>query len=308
MPSNKTEKSVSGFVSILGRPNAGKSTLLNSLVGSKVAIVSSKPQTTQQAIQAVVTLGHAQVVFLDTPGIHQGDLLIHKRMMMAVHAALDQRDLLLWIADATQNIDEEEKRALQLLKDRDAPAFLLLNKVDRLRNKQQLLPLMEGFTQEIPFRECLPVSALTGEGLDELLGLIVAAMPEGPRYFPEDYLTDQPERHLAAELIREKILDATHQEVPHSVAVLIENWEEVGGLTRIHAQIVVEREGHKKIIIGSRGAMLKQIGTLARQEMESILGRKLFLQLFVKTRSKWRQSAEFLNELDWRYMAGGSQS
>jgi len=296
---------VSGFVSILGRPNAGKSTLLNVLLGTKLAIVSSKPQTTRQAVQGVLNHDGAQVIFLDTPGVHEGTLLIHKRMMDAVREGLQERDLLLWMADATQQFSEAEAQSLALLRDRQTPVVLLLNKIDRIKDKQRLLPLIEAYSSAFPFQECIPLSALTGEGLTELRRLIVEKLPEGPQYFPPDFLTDQPERYLAAELIRERILEATRQEVPHSVAVLVEHWEEKGALTRVNAIIFVERASHKGIIIGSRGAMLKKIGAEARLEMEALLGRKIFLELFVKVRPRWRESPEFLNEIDWRYMAGG---
>ncbi|MBK5293829.1 MAG: GTPase Era [Acidobacteriia bacterium] len=306
-PVRKAKKFVSGFVSILGRPNAGKSTLINALVGSKVAIVSPKPQTTRQTVQAVVSTSKSQVVFLDTPGVHEGNLLVHRRMMDQVRQGLQERDLLLWMADATLPLDSREKAALALVANSKTPVFLVLNKIDRIRNKQQLLPLIEEFAKVATFQESIPISALKGEGLDQLMRHIVNLMPAGPQYFPPDFLTDQPERYLAGELIREKILYATRQEVPHSVAVLVEQWEEKTRLTRIAAAIYVDRDTHKRIIIGSGGDMLKKIGTLARQEMESLFGRKIFLELFVKVQPKWRDSPDFLNELDWRYMAGGQE-
>ena len=302
---SQAKKFVSGFVSILGRPNAGKSTLMNALLGTKLAIVSSKPQTTRQAVQGVLNLDGAQVVFMDTPGVHEGGLLIHKRMMDAVREGLKERDLLLWMTDATQEFSQAEAESLELLRDGQTPVFLLLNKIDRIKDKQQLLPLIEACTKAFPFEECIPVSALTGEGLTELRSLIVGKLPEGPQYFPPDFLTDQPERYLAAELIRERILEATRQEVPHSVAVLVEQWEQKDAVTRISALIFVERDTHKGIIIGARGAMLKKIGTEARLEMEALFGRKIFLEMFVKVRPRWRENPEFLNEIDWRYMAGG---
>ena len=304
----KAKKFVSGFVSILGSPNAGKSTLINALVGSKVAIVSPKPQTTRQTVQAVVTQKSSQVVFLDTPGVHEGTLLVHRRMMDQVRTGLQERDLLLWIADATRPLDAKEKAALQLVANSKTSVFLVLNKVDRIKNKQQLLPLIEEFGKHARFQHSVPISALKGDGLEELMRHIVRQMPEGPQYFPSDFLTDQPERFLAGELIREKIFHATHQELPHSVAVLVEQWEDKSRLTRIAAAIFVDRDSHKRIIIGSGGDMLKRIGTLARQEMEALFGRKIFLELFVKVQPKWRENQTFLDELDWRYMAGGQQS
>jgi GTP-binding protein Era len=294
----------SGFVSILGRPNAGKSTLLNALVGAKLAIVTDKPQTTRTMIQGVVTLPEAQIVFIDTPGIHKADSLLNRRMMDAVRAALEERDLLIYAVDATRRFTEEDRRAVDLIRKSETPAFLVLNKIDLFRDKGQLLSLIEQYRSTYEFEEYIPVSAKTGEGLDKLRGLVIAKLPEGPAYFPPDYITDQPERFLAGELIREKLLQATRQEVPQSVAVVTDAWEETPRITRIYATIYVEREGQKAIVIGARGAMLKKIGTLAREEMERFFSRKIFLDLHVKVRPAWRESAGFLGALDWRTMTG----
>ena len=293
-------------MSIIGRPNAGKSTLLNALVGTKLAIVADKPQTTRTTVQGIWNTPEAQVVFLDTPGIHKADSLINKRMMQEVRNALDERDLLLYLADATRRMDAEDDHALDLLRKAETPAFLVLNKIDRVSNKNNLLPLLEAWKEKFDFREYLPVSALRGEGLDELKAAIIGALPKGPAYFPPDQITDQPERVLASELIREKILRETRQEVPHSVAVFIDVWEEKRTLTHIMATIFVERDGQKAIVIGSKGATLKNIGTLAREDIEAMLGRKVFLELFVKVRENWRESPRFLNELDWRLSMAGS--
>lgn len=293
---------VSGFVSILGRPSTGKSTLLNALVGTKLAIVSDKPQTTRALIQGALTLPGAQVVFLDTPGIHRPDSLFNRRMMESVQTALAERDLLLYVADASAPFRASDEAAAGILPKEGVPVFLVLNKIDRVRDKANLLPLIERYKAVYDFAEYLPVSALTGEGLGELRSAIVARLPEGPAYFPPDYVTDQPERFLGAELIREKILRETRDEVPHAVAVLVDNWEETPKLLRISATIYVEREGQKGIIIGAGGSRLKQIGTAARQEMEAFFGRKIFLELFVKVRERWRESPQFLNELDWHNM------
>ncbi|MGE5646124.1 MAG: GTPase Era [Acidobacteriota bacterium] len=301
------EKFVSGFVSVLGRPNAGKSTLVNALVGSKVAIVADKPQTTRNLIQGVLTMPQAQIAFIDTPGIHKPDTLFNRRMMDTIRAALDERDLLLYLVDASLGFSAADVEAAGILGATSTPVILVLNKIDRVKDKSQMLPLIEHYRALREFAEFFPVSARTGEGLPELRRAIVERLPEGPAYFPEDYLTDQPERFLAAELIREKILAETRDEVPHSVAVLVDQWEEGPKLTRIAATIYVEREGQKGIVIGSKGAMLKQIGTHAREEMERLFDRKIFLQLFVKLRPRWRESPEFLNELDWRSMTGESE-
>jgi GTPase len=294
----------SGYVSILGRPNAGKSTLLNALLGGKLAIVSEKPQTTRTSIEGVLHLPDAQIIFLDTPGIHASDTLINKRMMDAVRASLADRDLLLYLADAVAPFTPEDAKAVDALGKSQAPTFLVLTKIDRLQDKRQLLPRIEQYKALREFDEYLPISALTGQGLDGLRSAIIARMPEGPEYFPTDHLTDQPERFLAAELIREQILRNTRQEVPHAVAVAIDQWEDKPAITSIMATIFVERAGQKAIVIGAKGANLKKIGTLARHEIETLLARKVFLQLFVKVESNWRENPEFLNSIDWRSMRG----
>jgi GTPase len=294
----------SGFVSILGRPNAGKSTLLNSLLGEKVAIVARKPQTTRTAIQGVVNVPNAQIVLIDTPGIHESDTLFNKRMMDAVRAAVQGRDALVYVVDASRDPDTEEEHAMSVLKRSEAPAILAVNKIDRLKGKAELLPRLEKYQQMHGFADYILISALTGAGLDELTKSVVEKLPEGEPFFPPDYLTDQPERFLVAEFVREKILDLTSHEVPHSVAVLVDKWEDTPKIIRIHASIIVERQGQKGIIIGSGGSMLKKIGTLAREDSERILGRKIFLSLFVKVKPKWREDPSFLAEIDPRSMAG----
>jgi GTP-binding protein Era len=299
-----SEKFKSGFVSILGRPNAGKSTLLNALVGQKVAIVADKPQTTRTAIQGVLTLPHAQIVFIDTPGIHKADSALNKRLMDTVRGALEERDLLLFVADATHPPSDQDRHAIDIARKRETPVVLVLNKIDLVKEKARLLPLIEDYKKLHEFTDYVPISAAKRIGLDELRKVILAHLPAGPAYFPEDYITDQPERFLAGELIREKVLLATRQEVPHSVAVIVDKWEEEGSLTRIFATIRVEREGQKAIVIGNKGAMLKRIGTDARREMEELFGVHIYLDLHVKVQPAWREKAAFLNALDWRTMAG----
>jgi GTP-binding protein Era len=294
----------SGFVSLVGRPNAGKSTLLNALVGQKVAIVADKPQTTRTSIQGVLTLPTAQIVFLDTPGIHKPDTPLNKRMMNVVRDALEERDLLLFLVDAAMPFKAEDRRAMEVLRKTGTPAVLVLNKVDLVKEKARLLPVIEQYKNSFEFADYVPVSAVKGHGLDELRKVILAHLPEGPAYFPEDHVTDQPERFLAAELIREKVLQATRQEVPHAVAVMVDKWEETPRLTRIFATIRVERPGQKAILIGAKGATLKKIGTLARHEMERIFGVKIYLDLHIRVQPGWREQAAFLNTLDWRTMAG----
>ena len=294
----------SGFVSLIGRPNSGKSTLLNALVGQKVAIVADKPQTTRTSVQGVLTLPDAQIVFVDTPGIHKADSSINKRMMDVVRASLDQRDLLLFVADASRTFGEKDRQAVDLARKAQTPAVLALNKIDMVKEKARLLPLIEEYKAAYEFVDYIPISATRGTGLDDLKRVIVERLPEGPRYFPEDHVTDQPERFLAAELVREKVLLATRQEVPHSVAVTVDRWEETPAITRIYATIHVEREGQKPIVIGAKGAMLKNIGTLARKEMEELFGVKVYLDLHVRVQPGWREKRAFLDALDWRTMTG----
>lgn len=294
----------SGFVSILGRPNAGKSTLLNALVGQKVSIVADKPQTTRTAIQGVMTTEEAQVVFVDTPGIHKSDSTINKRMMESVRASLEERDMLIYVVDSSEPFGEEDQRAMSMLRAGGPPVILVLNKIDAVKAKHDLLPLMDAYSKQFDFVETLPMSALKETGLQDLRTAVVSRMPEGPEYFPADHITDQPARFLAAELIREKILIATRQEVPHATTVIIDKWEETPNIVRIYATIFVERDGQKAIVIGAKGAMLKKVGTLAREEMESLFGIRIYLDLHVKVESAWREKSAFLNALDWRTMAG----
>src|SRR5215467_7088337 len=294
---------VSGFVSILGRPNAGKSTLLNALLGQKLAIVSSRPQTTRSSIQGVLNLPGAQIVFIDTPGIHKSDSLLNKRMMDTVRAHAEA-DVVLFLVDALAPFSQADSEAVDLIKKISAPVLAIFNKTDALRDKPKLLELIERYRALHDFAEYIPISALAGEGLDVLRAEIVRRLPEGPPLYPEDHLTDQPERFLAAEILREKVLDLTRQEVPHAVAVMIESWEDGDRLLRINASIYVERQGQKAILIGSGGALLKKIGTFARQELEKVFGKKVFLQTFVKVRPRWREDPEFLAAIDWRRMAG----
>jgi GTP-binding protein Era len=292
-----------GFVAILGRPNAGKSTLLNALLGTKLAIVAPRPQTTRTAIQGVLKLPGAQIVFVDTPGIHESSTLLNKRMMDQVRASADA-DVVLFLVDATARFNDDDAGAVDLVRKTGAPAIAVFNKIDKLREKAKLLALIERYREMHDFAAYVPISALKGDGVDLLRKEILARIPEGPALYPKDHLTDQPERFLAAEIIREKVLHLTRQEVPHAVAVMIENWEDTPGLVRIAATIYIERPGQKAILIGAGGALLKKIGTMARREIETLVGKKVFLQTFVKVRPNWRQDPEFLAATDWRGMAG----
>lgn len=297
----------SGFVTIIGRPNAGKSTLLNALAGEKLAIISPKPQTTRNRVLGVLHVPRkkgrpgAQVVLIDTPGVHPAASSLGRKMMAEVREALNGCDLALIITDAAKKSDTGDEFLLDIIKGAKTPAFLLLNKIDLLGGeKRKLLPLIEKYSKLREFREVIPISARKREGLDLLLDKVIHALPEGPHYFPEGQITDQPVRFMASELIREQVLFATSEEVPHSTTVMIEQFEEGAKLTRIAAVIVCERDGQKRILIGHRGEMLKKIGTAARIEIEKMLGTKVYLELFVKVRQNWRESRGFVEELDWR--------
>jgi GTP-binding protein Era len=287
----------SGVVALIGRPNAGKSTLLNKLIGEKIAIVSDKPQTTRTRISGVLTRPEGQIVFIDTPGIHKPGYRLNRRMMSIVSDALSSVDLILLMIDASQQFGSGDRFVLEMLKRVKTPVFLIPNKVDALRDKSKLLPRIALYTSQHEFAEVIPLSALTGDGVDLLVAKTLERLPEGPALYPADEMTDQPERALVAEIVREKILQATEQEIPYVTAVVTERWEEDPDLTRIHCLIIVERPSHRAIIIGRGGERLKQIGTAARPEIESLLGRHVFLTLFVKVRERWRDDERVLDEL-----------
>jgi GTPase len=328
----------SGFVSIIGRPNSGKSTLLNALVGEKVAIVTAKPQTTRTRILGVVEVPArkgkhhaAQIVFVDTPGVHKPGSSLDKRMMQEVYDALEQRDAVLLMVDAMRRLDlpenagdenpaqgksrgeSEDAFVFELIRKLDCPVFLLINKID-LIERAKLLPLIQQLSLLHEFAEVIPISARKKDGLERLMDKLVAVLPEGQRYFPKDQFTDQPERFLVAELIRERILMETGEEVPYASAVVVERFEEPNPppkgkkwmrdakppLTRISAVIYCERDGQKAILIGKGGSKLKAIGTAARKEIESLLGTKVFLELHVIVKENWRESRGFVESLDWR--------
>jgi len=296
----------SGFVCILGRPNAGKSTLLNALVGERLAIISPKPQTTRNRILGIVHIpqqgkrGGAQVILIDTPGVHKPDSSLGRKMMVEVREALEGCDLILLIVDVTKRLGAEDEFALKMAQQTGTPVFLLLNKVDLLRDKKALLPIIEDYRKRHDFKEVIPLSALKKEGLDLLLEELVEALPAGPRYFSEDQITDQPVRFMAAEIIREQVLLATKEEVPYATTVVVDQFEEEPRLTRVAATIYCDREGQKAILVGKGGQMLKKIGTAARHNIERMLGTKVFLELFVKVQPGWRDSRAFVDELDWR--------
>ena len=289
----------SGFVAVVGRPNAGKSTLVNSLVESKVSIVTPVPQTTRNRILGILHRPDAQVIFMDTPGIHKPLSRLNEQMMNYVRQALADRDLAVLIVDASERFGRGDEFVIGLLKEYAPRTILVLNKVDRV-HKPDLLPLMDRYSKLYGFEEIFPVSALHGDGVEELLAAIVQRLPEGPAYFPDDEYTDQPERFLACEIIREKVIRHTKHEMPYVTAVLIDGFEEGTVITRLHATIVVEKDSQKPIVIGAGGARLKEIGTQAREELEKLFPPKVYLELHVKVAPHWRNDAAVIAELDYR--------
>ncbi len=289
----------SGFVAVVGRPNVGKSTLINALVGAKVSIVTPVPQTTRNRILGIVNRPNAQVVLMDTPGIHKPLSRLNEQMMGFVRQALEDRDMVLLIVDASAEFGKGDQFAVELLKQYTPKTILLLNKIDLIQ-KTRLLPLIDHYSKLHEFEEIFPISALQGDGLPEMLEAVIKRLPEGPEYFPPDVYTDQPERFLAGEIIREKVIRHTRQELPYVTAVLIDAFEEAESVTRISATVVVEKESQKPIVIGARGSMIKQIGTEARHELEKLFPPKVFLELFVKVEPNWRDNRAVVAALDYR--------
>ena len=288
-----------GFVSFIGRPNAGKSTLLNRLVGTKLAIVSDKPQTTRTRILGVKNYSDAQVVFLDTPGIHRPLHRMNVRMVDSAVETIREVDLLGLVVDASEPPGKGDKFVLDLLKDAKVPVLLLLNKID-LMKKNRLLPLIARYAADGRFVEIVPISAASGDNIDRLERVIIDHLPEGEPMYPADYLTDQPERFMAAEIVREKLLQLTHAEIPFSSAVIIDRFEEpagASGILRLYCTIVVDRESHKPIVVGRGGEMIKKIGTAAREELERFFETKVYLDLHVRVKSEWREDDRVLGEI-----------
>ena len=295
----KTEPSFrSGYIAIIGRPNVGKSTLLNQILGEKVAIVSPKPQTTRNRVSGIRTTAASQIIFIDTPGIHQGHSLMNRRLMDTALHTLDDVDGVLWLLDAHDKIKQEEERIAETLRGVETPVLILLNKMD-LVSKGKLLPLMGRCAQLLPDKEIVPVSALKGEGLDIVLNIVEGWLPVGPQYFTEGEHTDQSERFLASEIVREKVFLLTREEIPYGVAVTIDEFteKEEKNLIVIAATIHTERDSHKGILIGKHGSMLKEIGKQAREELESLLGCRIFLELFVRVDPGWTQNPQALTEM-----------
>jgi len=304
MPETTSFKS--GFVAIVGRPNAGKSTLVNALVESKVSIVTPVPQTTRNRILGILHRPDAQVIFMDTPGVHKPLSRLNEQMMNYVRQALADRDLAVLIVDASEKYGKGDEFVINLLNEYSPRAILALNKVDRV-HKPDLLPLMDRYSKLYGFEEIFPISALHGDGLDGLLKAVIERLPEGPQYFPADEYTDQPERFLAAEIIREKVIRHTKHEMPFVTAVLIDGFEEATLLTRLHATIVVEKDSQKPIVIGAGGARLKEIGTEARLELEKLFPPRVYLELFVKVQPQWRNNSAVIAELDYRGEGGSGE-
>jgi GTP-binding protein Era len=291
----------SGYAALIGRPNAGKSTLLNRLVGEMIAAVSNKPQTTRHRIQGIVTRDDGQIVFVDTPGVHKPGHLLNRRMMTAVHDAIMSVDVIVLMRDASVSTGNGDRFVLELIRQSETPAVLVLNKIDKIKEKHQLLPLIDWYRGEHEFAEIIPVSALTGDAIDDLLGSIVKHLPEAEPIYHEDELTDQPMRTIVAEMVREKILASTGEEIPYVTAVVTEVYdEEDPEITNIYCAIYVERSSQKPIIIGKGGSRVRNVGIEARRDIEKLIGKKVFLKLFVKVVEDWRNRGGELDEMGIR--------
>lgn len=288
----------SGFISIIGRPNAGKSTLLNRITGEKISIVSPKPQTTRNVIRGVLNRQDCQLIFIDTPGIHKGKGLLNEFMVREAVSSLSDVDAVVVLIEADKPVSDDDRYILEVIKALKCPVILGINKVDRV-DKRLVLPLIDEYSKAAAFREIIPLSALNGDGVDLLVGKLIGLMPEGPKYFPDDIITDLPERFIAAEIVREKVFLLVREEVPYSVAVTVDKFTEKKDIISISATINVERDSQKGIIIGSRGAMLKRIGTSAREEIEGLLGKKVFLELFVRVQKEWTKKPGALKDFGY---------
>jgi len=292
----------SGFISIIGRPNVGKSTFLNRVVGQKIAIMSDKPQTTRNKVQGVVTTNDTQMVFIDTPGINEPRHKLGDFMLKVAKNTFREVDVLLFVASANERIGKQDRYVLDMLRGIDVPVFLVLNKIDQV-HPDDLPKLIESYRSEFDFSEAIPISALQGNNVETLLAKISERLPEGPQYYPADQVTDHPERFIISELIREKALHLTREEIPHSIAVVIEKIapdEENPDMIRVQAIIMVERDSQKGIVIGKKGALLKEIGSRARQDIQNLLGSKVYLELWVKVQKDWRNKSLHLRDFGFR--------
>lgn len=299
LEANKGYKS--GFISIIGRPNAGKSTFLNRVIGQKIAIMSDKPQTTRNKVQGVLTTDKEQMIFIDTPGINEPRHKLGDFMLKVAKNTLRGVDAILLMVDATDRIGKQDRYILEMLKDNETPVFLVMNKID-LIHPDKLLSVIESFRNEYEFADVLPISALEGINIEKLLGVLSNHLPEGPQYYPADQVTDHPERFIISELIREKVLHLTHEEIPHSIAVVIEKIakDPEKDMIRVNATIMVERDSQKGIVIGKKGALLKEVGVRARKDIEMLLGSKVFLEIWVKVQRDWRNKSTHLRDFGFR--------
>lgn len=290
----------SGFVAIVGRPNVGKSTLLNRIVGQKIAIMSDKAQTTRNKIQGVYTTPEAQLIFIDTPGIHKPKHRLGDFMVESAYSALREVDAVLFMISADQKRGRGDDFIIERLKNVQSPVYLIINKIDKV-HPDELLGIIEDYSAQMPFAQVVPISATEGNNVDRLMEVLIAEMPEGPQYFPDDQVTDHPESFIVSELIREKVLFLTRDEVPHSVAVVVDSMKRnENDKIQIQATIIVERDSQKGIIIGKGGKMLKEIGTKARKDIENLLGDKVFLELWVKVQKDWRDKRVYLQDFGYR--------
>ncbi|WP_044642385.1 GTPase Era [Risungbinella massiliensis] len=290
----------SGFVALIGRPNVGKSTLMNHVIGQKIAIMSDKPQTTRNKIQGIYTTSEGQVIFLDTPGIHKPHSKLGEYLVQTAHNAFKEVDLILFLVDAAEGLGAGDRFIMENLRNVNTPVFLVVNKIDQV-HPDQLLPIIDQYRQKFDFAEVIPISALQGNNTSTLLQLILNRLPEGPQYYPADQVTDHPERFIASEIIREKVLELTREEIPHSVAVIVEEMKmrENGNTLFIRAEIFTERKSQKGILIGKQGGLLKEVGKLARQELENLFGSKVFLDLWVKVKKDWRNEDFLLKQFGY---------
>lgn len=284
-----------GFVSIVGRPNAGKSTLINSIIGSKVAIVSDKAHTTRNNIQGIYNDDDSQIIFIDTPGIHKPMHKLGKYMNSQSYYSIEDTNVILFMVDATEKIGKGDKFILEKLKEVDSNVFLILNKVDRIK-KENLFPMIEEYNKLFDFKEIIPISALKKDNIDDLIKTIKKYLDEGNRYYSEDYYTDKSINFMVSEIVREKVLNLTHEEVPHAVTCVLEKYKEEKNSIHINVLIIVEREGIKRILVGHSGSMIKEIGIEARKDIEELVGKKVYLELFVKTVNNWREKDKYLAE------------
>jgi GTP-binding protein Era len=299
MATDKQAEFKCGYVAILGRPNVGKSTLVNRMVGQKVSIVTQKPQTTRNRILGIVSRPAAQVVLIDTPGLNEGGTALRRHMLQEIAQAMEGVDLLAVMLDASEPLDEGDRAVLRRASQFKGNTVLLLNKVDRIA-KEKLLPLIASYNSVREWADIIPISARNGDGIELALQQFAKYLPEGPALYAEDQFTDQPARFLAGEMVREKAMALTHKEVPHAIAAIVDTFEETPGLTRIRVTLFVEQEGQKGILIGKGGEMLKQIGMAARMEIEALLGVKAFLELHVAVQPGWRDNPAMVRQIDWR--------